>query len=165
MLGKLGLTTDMAILIICCVILVLLVLYIVILSSHLKMKRRYKEFMKGENGSNLEKVILDHLQEIDSLKSTTEELSKTLTAAVKHAKFSFQKTSLLKYDAFKEMGGKLSFSLCMMDGNNDGFLLTSMHSSREGNYTYIKEIIKGESFVLLSEEERTVLDEAKAKAQ
>ena len=75
----------------------------------------------------------------------------------------YQKVALIKYDAFQEMGGKLSFTLCMLDGNEDGFLLTSMHSSREGCYTYVKEIIKGESFVLLSKEEKQALEEAKSK--
>ena len=36
-----------------------------------------------------------------------------------------------------------------------------MHSTREGCYTYIKEIIKGESFVVLSSEEKAALEEAK----
>jgi hypothetical protein len=36
-----------------------------------------------------------------------------------------------------------------------------MHSSREGCYTYIKEVIKGESFVQLADEEKQALDEAK----
>ncbi len=72
--------------------------------------------------------------------------------------------AVIKYDAFQEMGGKLSFSLCMLDETNNGFIITSMHSTREGCYTYVKEIIKGESFVLLSEEEKEALDEAKNKS-
>ena len=70
--------------------------------------------------------------------------------------------SIVKYDAFKEMGGKLSFSMAMLDDKNSGYILTSVHT-REGCYTYIKEIIKGESFVVLSEEERRALEEAKNK--
>ena len=60
------------------------------------------------------------------------------------------------------MGGKLSFSLCLLDDENSGFILTSMHT-REGCYTYVKEIIKGESFVVLATEERRALEEAKTK--
>ena len=52
----------------------------------------------------------------------------------------------------------------MLDETNNGFIITSMHSTREGCYTYVKEIIKGESFVLLSEEEKEALDEAKNKS-
>ena len=66
---------------------------------------------------------------------------------------------IVKYDAFNEMGGKLSFALAMLDGNDSGWILNAMHS-REGCYTYVKEILKGESFVELSEEEAEALDKA-----
>ena len=65
----------------------------------------------------------------------------------------------MKYDAFNEMGGKLSFAIAMLDGNNSGWIINAMHS-REGCYTYIKEIIKGESYIELSEEEAEALDKA-----
>ncbi len=42
------------------------------------------------------------------------------------------------------MGGKLSFSLALLSQTNDGFIINAMHS-REGCYTYIKEIIDGNS--------------------
>lgn len=66
----------------------------------------------------------------------------------------YQKIGVVKYDAFKEMGGKLSFVLVLLNKENTGFLLNSVHSSREGCYTYLKEIIKGESFIELSEDEK-----------
>ena len=66
----------------------------------------------------------------------------------------------MKYDAFSEVGGKLSFVLALLDKNNDGFILNSVHSSREGCYTYLKEIIKGESFFELSKEKKQALNRA-----
>lgn len=71
----------------------------------------------------------------------------------------FQKVGIVKYDAFNEMGGKLSFALALLNKENTGFVLNAMHS-REGCYIYIKEIIKGESYVLLGEEEREAVDKA-----
>ena len=71
----------------------------------------------------------------------------------------FQKIGILKYDAFQEMGGKLSFVLTLLDGNNSGYIINSMHS-REGCYNYIKEIVKGESYIELSEEETESLERA-----
>lgn len=59
-------------------------------------------------------------------------------------------------------GGKLSFSLCLLDNENSGFILTAMHT-REGCYTYVKEVIKGEAFVVLASEEKRALEEAKNK--
>ena len=48
----------------------------------------------------------------------------------------------------------------MLNDKNDGFIINSMHSTREGCYTYVKEIIKGESFVILAEEEKEALEMA-----
>ena len=39
--------------------------------------------------------------------------------------------------------------LALLDKNNNGFIMNAMHS-REGCYTYIKEIVKGESYIELS---------------
>ena len=71
----------------------------------------------------------------------------------------FQKVGIVKYDAFNEMGGKLSFVITLLDGNNNGYIINSMHS-REGCYNYIKEIVKGESYIELSEEEAESLERA-----
>ena len=64
---------------------------------------------------------------------------------------------MVKYDAFHEMGGKLSFSLALLDRKNDGFIINAMHS-REGCYTYIKEILDGNSIIVLADEEKEALD-------
>ena len=157
----LGLSTETVLLTICCVLLVLLILYVVILVKHTNLYKKYKRFMSGANGRSLEEAIAKRLEEIEGLKVDRTEIKGRLDILEAKSLCAYQKVALLKYDAFQEMGGKLSFTVCMLDGNEDGFLLTSMHSSREGCYTYIKEIIKGESFVVLSEEERKALDEAK----
>ena len=54
------------------------------------------------------------------------------------------------------MSGKLSYSLALLDKENNGILINSMYS-REGCYSYVKEIIKGESYINLSEEEAEAL--------
>ena len=71
----------------------------------------------------------------------------------------YQKVGIVRYDAFNEMGGNLSFVLTMLNDQNSGWLLNAMHS-REGCYTYIKEIINGKSYVELGEEEKESLERA-----
>ena len=71
-----------------------------------------------------------------------------------------QKVGVVKYDAFKEVGGTLSFVLTLLTKENDGFIMNSMHSNKEGCYIYIKEVKSGEVFVTLSEEERQSLEQA-----
>lgn len=143
--------------------LLLFIFLIIILVKHIKLKKKLNAFLKGSDGSTLESTILNRFSEIDNLKSETKEINTSIEKIKENLLSTFQRVSIVKYDAFKEMGGKLSFSLCLLDDNLDGFIITSMHSSREGCYTYAKEIIKGESFVILSEEEKQVLNEAKNK--
>ena len=74
----------------------------------------------------------------------------------------FQKMGLVKYDAFHQMGGQLSFSLCLLDDNNNGFIINSVHST-EGCYSYTKEIKAGESAIDLGVEESEALSIALGK--
>lgn len=57
------------------------------------------------------------------------------------------------------MGGKLSFCLALLDENNNGFILNSVHST-EGCYSYTKEIKNGNCNISLGEEEKKALDMA-----
>ena len=141
---------------------VLLTTTIILLVKVSSLTKKYNAFMKGSDGHTLESTILTRFKEIDILKEESKYTSEKLNIACETLITAYQKIGIIKYDAFKEMGGKLSFSLCMLDDENNGFILTSMHT-REGCYTYIKEIIKGESFVILSAEERKALEEAKNK--
>lgn len=143
---------------------ILVILFLVLFLQHLKMKKNYQSFMQGENGKNLESSILKKFADIDKLNQEYLEISNGLKKNQEDIQYTFQKIGMVKYDAFKEMGGKLSFSLCLLDNNDNGFLITSMHSTREGCYTYLKEIIKGESYVVLAEEEKQALEQAKQRA-
>lgn len=140
----------------------LLTTTIILLVNVFSLQKKYNAFMKGSDGLTLESTILSRFKEIDILKDESKYTSEKLNIACETLITAYQKVGIVKYDAFKEMGGKLSFSLCLLDDENNGFILTSMHT-REGCYTYIKEIIKGESFVILAGEERKALEEAKNK--
>ncbi len=70
----------------------------------------------------------------------------------------YQKVGIVKYDAFHEMGGELSFALTMLDENNNGWIFNAMHS-REGCYTYIKEVVNGESYIELQPKKKEVSGE------
>ena len=140
----------------------LLTTTIIILVKVGSLNKKYKAFMKGSDGTTLESTMLTRFKEIDILKEESKYISEKLNITCETLITAYQKIGIVKYDAFKEMGGKLSFSLCLLDDENNGFILTSMHT-REGCYTYVKEIIKGESFVVLAAEERRALEEAKNK--
>lgn len=121
-----------------------------------KMKRNYDSFMRGKDAETLEETILQRFDEIDKLKKEEKINKESIKKIEENLMITYQKVGIVKYDAFREMGGKLSFALVLLNRNNDGFIMNAIHS-REGCYTYIKEIIKGESYIPLAEEEKEAL--------
>lgn len=140
-------------------LLVMAILIIVNMSQISKLKKKYQQFMGGKEAKSLEQELKDHLDEIDGLISSNKDNKEKIDHLNHQIQYAFQKVGMVKYDAFQEMGGKLSFSLCLLNEKNDGFIINAMHS-REGCYTYIKEIIAGKCVIILSEEEKEALDMA-----
>ena len=124
-----------------------------------KLKKNYRIFMSGKDAKTLEDTLIQRLDQVDSLLESNEENDSNIKVLSKNMQRTYQKMGLIKYDAFHEMGGKLSFSLAMLDMRNNGFIINAMHT-REGCYTYIKEIIDGNSVIVLSEEEQEALKRA-----
>lgn len=141
----------------------MLVAYIILIILFVRQRsliKKYKFFMRGKNGKSMEEMLTKRIGEIDKLKENDEYIAKQLKSLSKEVGNSYQKCGIVKYDAFKEMGGKLSFAYAILNNENSGYIINSIHS-REGCYTYIKEIIKGESFIPLSEEENEAFEQAK----
>ena len=155
----LGFDSDYLIIALAAIVVVMIVLWIVNIIQIKKLKKNYKIFMKGKDAKSLEEVLIRRLDQVDSLILSNKQNEKDIQNIFANMKFTFQKVGLVKYDAFQEMGGKLSFSLCLLNEKDDGFIINAMHS-REGCYTYIKEIIAGKCVIILSEEEKEALDMA-----
>lgn len=124
-----------------------------------KLKKSYRAFMEGKDGHSLEDILLKRFQQMEDVLSSEEENKAKIQMVLDHLDHTYQKVGLVKYNAFNEMGGKLSFSLALLNRKNDGFILNAMHS-REGCFTYIKEIIDGNSIIMLADEEKEALDMA-----
>lgn len=147
-------------------IIVLLVMCIGLLIYNICINRKlnrlydkYNNFLRGKDAESLEEVIYKRFDEIDRLVVADRVKNSQIEEIYNNLNIVYQKCGIVKYDAFNEMGGKLSFALCMLDKKNNGFVLNSMHS-REGCYTYIKEIVNGESAIELSENEKEALNSA-----
>ena len=154
-----GIESDMIIIGIAAVLVILLVLLIVALSKIGKLKKQYNVFMEGKDGKSLEETFQKKFENMDFINDELKKIQGRLELIDENLLKTYQKVAIVKYDAFGEMGGKLSFALTMLDNDNNGWILNSMHS-RDGCYTYIKEIVRGESYIELSEEEAESLDQA-----
>lgn len=124
-----------------------------------KLSKRYESFIHGKTGADLEGIIVSAFSEMDAIKKNDARRAKEYKTIRKNMKNCFRKIGLVKYDAFNQMSGTLSFSLALLNEKNDGIILNCMHS-REGCFTYAKEIIGGESYVVLSDEEKAALQQA-----
>ena len=141
---------------------VLLILIIVQMVQIKNLKKNYKKFMGGKDVKSLEKQLEKIVEDNRFLLTLSDDNKQDIRNIKKEMEFSFNKVGIVKYDAFKQMGGMLSFSIALLNEKNDGFILNSVHSS-EGCYTYVKEIKMGMCELELSNEEKSALSQAMKK--
>lgn len=156
-----GIEADVVILALLCVSLLLFILTIILFVKLSKTNKRYHLFMQGQDGKSLQDSFQKKFENMDYINGELKSIGKRLDEMDENLLRTYQKVGVVKYDAFKEIGGTLSFVLVLLTKENNGFILNSMHSNSEGCYTYIKEVKGGEVYVALSEEERQALEEAK----
>ena len=152
---------DLGILVLMLMVLVLVLIVIVLnlsLGLH-RLQRKYSMFMKGSDGQSLERVFAQKIKEVDRLSASNDDNYMKIQSIQKKMDKALTKYGIVKYDAFDDVGGKLSFALAMLDKNNTGFILNAIHS-RDNCFFYIKEIVNGESYILLSSEEMDALRQA-----
>ncbi len=115
---------------------------------------------KKKEPENLEEI----LAELRALKRDSEKISKELESLKRENMSNFQKFGLVRFNPFKEMGSNQSFSLCLLDGQDNGIVLTSLYG-KEGNRVYGKPLKGGKSEYLLSDEEKKAIEYAKEKSR
>ena len=139
-----------------------LILLIVVIVCIFKIKRLYRSydyFMRGKDAETLEDIIIDHIHDIQELKSQDRANKDQIRINNKNMRASFQKFGMVRYNAFKGMGGNLSFAFALLDYTNTGFIMNSVHS-REGCYLYLKAVDRGKTEILLGNEEKEALEQA-----
>jgi len=143
------------------VILVFILIIIVIITykSLNKVERRYRKLMRGASTKNLEDIVISYLDKIDEVKKQNEIMKRMYEQINGKLMTCVQKTSMIRYKAFDDMGSDLSFSIALLDANSNGVILTSIYGRNEST-TYAKPIDKGISRYELSNEENKVLEQA-----
>lgn len=116
----------------------------------------FKFFKKRKKGPENFKQLLKRFK---NLEGKFGNLSERLEDLRKESKFSVQKLGIVRFNPFSEVGGDQSFSIALLDGNDNGIVITSLYS-REGNRVFAKPIKKGKSEYSLSEEETKAIQRA-----
>ena len=140
-------------------VVVLIALVIFLLVKYDSLQKSYDNFMKGRNGNSLEEVLI---RVVDDNKKVKQQCKNNIDAILdmkKEIKHCYKKMGIVRYDTFNENSGKLSFVLALLDENDNGILLNSIHSSN-GSYQYLKTISNGVCELTLSEEEDAALEKA-----
>lgn len=115
--------------------------------------------MRGKDAETMEDIILDMVDELRDLRAEDRANKDSIRTLNRTFRSSFQKFGIVKYNAFKGMGGNLSFALAILDYTNSGFVMNCVHS-REGCYLYIKEVDMGQTDIVLGSEEKEALEQA-----
>ena len=154
-----GIRLEVVVIILFVLILILIVGLLITFSELTKVKRKYFALTSGKQAKDLEHIMLTRFSEMDKVKARMKRFSKEHMTFKGHLDSCFYKLGLVKYDAFDNMAGELSYSLALLNQDNSGIVLSSMHS-KEGCFSYAKEIIKGESYIALSKEEKEAIKKA-----
>ena len=141
-------------------VIVLIILIIVLLCKSINLKKRLEAFLEGKDAKSLEDMLLSCMERTDHVDKMNQKIIQDMLVLQNVQGRTYQKMGMVKYDAFREMSGELSYALALLDQQENGFVINSVYAN-EGNYSYIKEIKKGECQILLSEEEEKALRKAR----
>ncbi len=121
--------------------------------------RRETDIARAASQGVLPQIIMENQENLELMKREIVKLRKELQGFGVELKGSFKKVGLVRYDAFDDVGGGLSFSLALMDDWGNGFILTCLNGRQESR-VYAKPLERGESIYALSEEEKEALQKA-----
>lgn len=140
---------------------ILLVIWNLFLSIYVyQAVAKYKKLTKGTNNRNLEQVVIKLIDNVESVKSHVSQVAQNLIEFQKKSIQYLQKVSVLRFNPFEDSGGDQSFAVAVLDGEGNGFIVSSLHS-RSGTRVYAKEIKNGKSQShALTREEKEALDKA-----
>ena len=139
-----------------------LILVFVQFSKLKKQRLRTDRFMTGAEGMNIEESLNDKFERLAALEEKQKISDEDIKKIYKTLEGTYQKMGIVKYDAYSENGGRLSFALAMLDQGNTGFVMNVMTGS-DGSYGYIKAIVNGESKIKLGKEEARALEKAMSR--
>lgn len=146
-------------------VLLVIILFIILIYTNSvlsKLDRKYRRFMKGGKDKNIEELLTELLRRVDESDAKAEGIKSMYGTMQDRLDTCVQKVSMMRYKAFDNLGSSQSFSIVMLNANNDGVILTSIYG-RDECATYAKSVERGVPKYELSEEEEQVLKDAISK--
>lgn len=134
-----------------------LLIWLIVLSILIWKERSFLHQLFPKNDSrDIRNKFAEVLQAIVDFDQKGQTLNKNFRELAKEGLNHIQKIKVARYNPYQDTGGDQSFSLVLLDGKDNGFILTSLHS-RSSTRVYVKPIKSGKSELELSKEERELL--------
>lgn len=141
------------------ILIILIVVIGYLIFQNFKFKRRLDLFFR-KGGKDLGEVLGNLIKKLEGQETDLKKIFEEISRLNQISERSFQKIGVVRFNPFKDVGGDQSFSIALLDLNNNGFVITSFYG-REGNRIYAKPINNGKSEYSLSEEEIEAIEKAK----
>ena len=134
----------------------LLVLFIVFGVKHRKLEDRIDALTRGTDGESLEAILRSVLEDNQKVKIQLKNNVDEIVRINENLLTAYRKMGLVKYNAFPGMAGKVSAVICLLNNENNGIIINTIHG-QDGCYTYVKEIMNGKSINPLTKEDEEAL--------
>jgi hypothetical protein len=123
------------------------------------MRRSYARLLGGTKEADIVTVVGQHVRAVEGLQGTVRALQGDVVGLREDLGTALRHVAVVRYDAFGDMGGRLSFSAALLDDAGDGLVLTSINGRSEAR-SYAKGIRAGGSEIEMSPEEREAVGHA-----
>lgn len=125
-----------------------------------KTRNDFRGLIKTTGKKNLDEILAELINFLNLSKKEQTEIKKTLAELAASGELHLQKVGIVRFNPFAETGGDQSFSLALLDGQSNGFVISSLHN-RDQTRVYVKAIAKGSGdSIELSKEEKKAIDKA-----
>jgi type II secretory pathway pseudopilin PulG len=126
-----------------------------------RMRRQYAVLSAADGRASFIEVVSRKTEEVEALRDDVAALVDELRSTQRDLQQAVRHVGIVRYDAFGDMGGRMSFSAALIDDHGNGFVLSTIHARSESR-SYVKEIRGGMAEVHLSPEESAAVADAVA---
>ncbi|MBT9155140.1 MAG: hypothetical protein DDT37_00105 [Firmicutes bacterium] len=151
------------------IMVLLLAIFAIGLSTHAirefrAVRRMYRTFMTGTTGGNLETLLMTLGERTARLEGDGLSQARLLREIEQRLPLAVQQVGLVRFNAYSDTGGELSFALALLDASGSGVVISSLYGRADAR-VYAKPFNEGQSTFPLSSEEISAVAQARSKAK
>ena len=143
---------------------ILVIIFLIVnIGTSSNLKDKYRKLVGGTDGKQIEGILFEHINRVEDVHRRLDGIESQLNVFDNRLSFCIQKVGIIRYNAFDDTGSDLSYSIALLDENNDGIIITGIYGRIE-TVSYAKPVKNGVSNYSLSVEELQALERAKVNA-